>query len=52
MLQKLAEHISDAWLHVAEWEERARQAANESQRQGCLRLAKATSPRATLSRRA
>jgi len=22
MLQKLAEHISDAWLHAAEWEER------------------------------
>ena len=40
MLQKLAEHISEAWLHVAEWEERARQAPIESQRQGCLRLAK------------
>ena len=40
MLQKLAEHISDAWLHAAEWEERARQATNESQREGCLRLAK------------
>jgi hypothetical protein len=40
MLQKLAKHISDAWLHAAEWEERARQATNESQRQGCLRLAK------------
>ena len=40
MLQNLAKHISDAWLHAAEWEERARQATNESQRQGCLRLAK------------
>jgi hypothetical protein len=43
MLQKLAEHISDAWLHAAEWEERARQSTNESQRQGSLRLAKAYS---------
>jgi len=40
MLQKLAEHISEAWLHPAEWDERARRAPNESQRQGCLRLAK------------
>jgi hypothetical protein len=40
MLQKLAEHISEAWLHAAEWDERARQAPNESQRQGCLRLAR------------
>jgi hypothetical protein len=32
MLQKLAQ--------AAEWEERARQTTNESQRQGCLRLAK------------
>ena len=36
MLQKLAEHISDAWLR----EQRAREAPNESQQQGCLRLAK------------
>jgi hypothetical protein len=43
MLQKLADHISEAWLHAAEWDERAREAPNESQRQGCLRLAKAFS---------
>jgi hypothetical protein len=40
MLQKLAEHISEAWLHAAEWEQRAREAPSESQRQGCLTLAK------------
>ena len=40
MLQKLAEHISEAWLHAAEWELRARDAADEPQRQACLRLVK------------
>jgi hypothetical protein len=40
MLQKLANHIADAHMRAAEWQERSRHAHNERERISSLRLAK------------
>ena len=40
MLQKLSDHIADAHMRAAEWQERAREVSNERERIASLRLAK------------